>query len=354
MLIDEATIEVQAGRGGDGAVSFRREAYVPKGGPDGGDGGDGGSVYLEATRGVDTLLDMAGRHHWRADDGKAGRGKSRTGGKGKDLVIRVPPGTMVHDAADGMMLADLAAVGDRLCAAKGGRGGFGNEHFKSATNQVPRRATPGQPGEQRSLDLVLKLIADVGLIGKPNAGKSTLLAHISRATPRIADYPFTTLEPQLGIAEITGHRRIVLADIPGLIEGAHRGAGLGLTFLRHIERTRLLVHVLEIDPLDGSDVVDNFHAINDELRRYSPTLADKPQIVALNKMDALPEGDRQTAVELVQQAIGRTVKPISAVSGVGCEALLKTCWGRLEWAKNQQPVAEARREGPAAPQRETS
>lgn len=354
MLIDEATIEVRAGRGGDGIVSFRREAYVPKGGPDGGDGGNGGSVYLEATRGVDTLLDMAGKHHWRADDGKAGQSKSRTGSKGRDLVIRVPAGTMVYDAADGAMLADLAAIGDRVCAAKGGKGGFGNEHFKGPTNQVPRQATAGKPGEERTLDLVLKLIADIGLIGKPNAGKSTLLSRISRATPRIADYPFTTLEPQLGITEITGHRRMVVADIPGLIEGAHRGAGLGHTFLRHIERTRLLVHVLEIDPMDGSDVVENFRAINDELRQYSPALAEKPQIVALNKMDTLPEADRQTAVELVQQAIGKTVKPISAVSGYGCEELLKTCWGRLEWVKDQEPATEGGHEGDEARGHEVS
>lgn len=333
MLIDEARIEVFAGRGGDGMVGFRREAYVPKGGPDGGDGGDGGSVYLEATAGIDTLLDMAGRHHWRADDGQPGRSKNCTGRKGGDLVIRVPPGTMVHDAADGRLLADLAAPGQRVCVAGGGKGGFGNEHFKGPTNQVPRQATPGKPGEHRTLDLLLKLIADIGLVGKPNAGKSTLLARVSRATPRIADYPFTTLEPQLGIAEISGHRRMVLADIPGLIEGAHEGAGLGHTFLRHIERTRLLVHVLEIEPMDGTDVVENFNAINHELQEYSPTLANKPQIVALNKMDLMTEADRQTAVELVQQAIGKTVKPISAVSGYGCDELLKTCWARLEWAK---------------------
>jgi len=346
MLIDEATIEVRAGRGGDGIASFRREAYVPKGGPDGGDGGDGGSVYLEAVAGVDTLLDMAGRHHWRAQPGQPGRSKSRTGRKGEDLVVRVPVGTMVHDAADGKMLADLDAPGRRVRVARGGKGGFGNEHFKGPTNQVPRHATPGGEGEARTLDLVLKLIADVGLVGKPNAGKSTLLSRLSRATPRIADYPFTTLEPQLGIAEISGHRRMVLADIPGLIEGAHRGAGLGHTFLRHIERTRLLVHVLEIDPSDGGDPVDNFHAINNELRLHSTTLAAKPQVVALSKMDLLSEGDRQAAVDLVQQAIGKTVKPISAASGLGLAELLRTCWARLEWAKGQES-AEAEAPGEA-------
>lgn len=330
MLVDQAIIEIYAGRGGDGIVSFRREKYVPKGGPDGGDGGRGGSVYLEAAENVDTLLDMAGRHHWRADNGEDGRSKSRSGSAGDDLTIRVPPGTIIYDYETGELIDDLDAVGKTLCAAEGGRGGFGNEHFKTATKQTPREATPGEPGEHKRIRLELKLIADVGLIGKPNAGKSTLLSRISRATPRIADYPFTTLEPQLGIAELPGHRRLVMADIPGLIEGAHSGAGLGHAFLRHIERTRMLVHVLEIEPMDNSQVADNFHIINEELKQHSDVLAAKPQIVVINKLDLVGgEEDHQTAVELISEAIGRPVLPISAATGAGCADLLEACWKQL-------------------------
>jgi len=334
MLVDEATIHVQAGRGGDGAVSFRREAYVPKGGPDGGDGGDGGSVYLQATAGVDTLLDMAGRHHWRAEPGRPGRGKSQFGRAGDDLTIPVPPGTLVYDDEAGDLLADLDEPGRTLLVARGGKGGWGNEHFKSPTNQTPRTATSGEPGEHRRLRLELKLIADVGFVGKPNAGKSTLLARLSRAMPRIADYPFTTLEPQLGIAALSGDRRLVLADIPGLIEGASDGAGLGHAFLRHIERTRILVHVLEVEPTDGSDPVDNFHVINRELARHSAALAAKPQLIALNKLDLYPtEDDRRTAVELIRQALDRPVIPISAATGLGTQALLEACWPHVAEAR---------------------
>jgi len=330
MLVDQAVIEVFGGRGGDGLVSFRREAFVPKGGPDGGDGGKGGSVILRASNEVDTLLDMAGRHHWKAREGQNGRSKSRTGADADDLVIRIPPGTIIYDADTGDLLDDLDAIGKQYIAARGGKGGKGNEHFKSATRQTPRDATPGEPGQHRRLRLELKLIADVGLIGKPNAGKSTLLSRLSRATPRIADYPFTTLEPQLGIAELSGFRRLVIADIPGLIEGAHGGAGLGHAFLRHIERTRILVHVLEIEPMDNSQVADNFHAINEELRQHSQVLADKPQIVAINKLDLVGgEEDHQTAVELISEAIDRPVLPISAATGAGCQPLLEACWKQL-------------------------
>jgi len=333
MLIDHAVIYVRAGRGGDGVVSFRREAYVPKGGPDGGDGGDGGDVILQATPGVDTLLDMAGRHHWKATPGQPGHGKSQSGGRGQDLVIALPPGTLVYDDEAGTLVADLDTPGKRVIAAAGGRGGFGNEHFKTATHQAPREATPGQPGEEKRLRLELKLIADVGLIGKPNAGKSTLLAQVSRARPKVADYPFTTLEPKLGIAELPGFRRLVLADIPGLIEGAHTGAGLGHDFLRHIERTRVLVHVLEVEPADESDPVDNYHMINRELAEHSPALAAKPQIIALNKMDLhTGEGDQRTAVELVSQALGKPVHPVSAATGEGTRDLLEACWNHLNTA----------------------
>lgn len=331
MLVDQAIIHVQAGKGGDGAASFRREAYVPKGGPDGGNGGNGGHVILRATAGVDTLLDMAGRHHWRAQPGQPGRNKSCTGAAGDDLVIDVPPGTLVYEDETGLLLDDLDAPGKTLLAARGGRGGFGNEHFKNATNQTPRQFTCGEPGETKRLRLELKLIADVGLIGLPNAGKSTLLSRLSAARPKIADYPFTTLEPQLGIAELSDLRRIVIADIPGLIEGAHGGAGLGHAFLRHIERTRILVHLLELEPADGSDPIANFHTINRELAEYSTVLAEKKQIVAINKIDLLGgEEDWHTAMRMMHDELGVATLAVSAATGTGTGELLETCWKTLE------------------------
>lgn len=332
MLIDSSTIDVRSGKGGDGCVSFRREKYIPKGGPDGGDGGHGGSVILVASPEVQTLLDFAGRHHWHAPSGQPGGPKSRHGRDGEDLHVKVPPGTLVYDAESDELLADLDAPGKQWVAARGGKGGFGNEHFKGPQNQTPREAEPGEPAEQRVLRLELKLIADVGLIGKPNAGKSTLLSRVSRARPKVADYPFTTLEPQLGIAELEGgSRRIVMADIPGLIERAHEGRGLGVRFLRHIERTRVLVHLLEVEPGDGSDPVSNYHAIRHELAAYAPALASKPELVALSKMDLLPsEADRATAVELVEEALGKRVWPISAATGLGVAALLEACWPMVE------------------------
>jgi GTP-binding protein len=331
MIVDQATIQVRSGRGGDGCVSFRREKFIPKGGPDGGDGGDGGSVYLLAEPGVDTLLDFTGRHHWFAEDGKPGQGKQMFGRSGKDLEIKLPPGTEVYDDATGELIVDLNAKGMRFCIAEGGKGGLGNEHFKTATNQVPQESTPGGESVERTLRLELKLIADIGLLGMPNAGKSTLLSAISRARPKIADYPFTTLEPNLGIAELSGARRLVFADIPGLIEGAHAGQGLGDRFLRHVERTRLLVHLLEIEPTDGSDPVDNFRVINAELAGYSKLLAEKPQIVVLSKMDLLvSEEDRRTAAELVEHELGIRPLLISSASRLGLEELLEACWDKLK------------------------
>ncbi|QNN21414.1 GTPase ObgE [Planctomycetales bacterium ZRK34] len=330
MLVDRAVIFIRGGKGGDGMFSLRREAYVPKGGPDGGDGGKGGHVILLATTGVDTLLDMAGKHHWYAPNGQPGKGKSMTGRDGEDLIIQVPPGTLVYDNETGLLLDDLDAPDKQMIAARGGRGGFGNEHFKSATNQVPRQTTPGEPGEEKTLRLELKLIADIGLIGKPNAGKSTLLSRLSKARPKIADYPFTTLQPQLGIAELIGYRRLVIADIPGLIEGAAGGAGLGHDFLRHIERTRILVHLLELEPSDGSDPFDNYRVIRRELDGYSHLLAEKPEIVAVNKADLLggPE-DAATAVSMLEAELKRPVIAISAATGVGCNDLLEACWTQL-------------------------
>jgi GTP-binding protein len=330
MLIDSATIIVRSGRGGDGNVSFRREKYIPKGGPDGGDGGDGGSVILEASHNVDTLMDFSGRHHWYAENGESGGRKQQIGKDGEDLVIALPPGTLIYDADTDELIADLDHLGKRIVIAEGGKGGLGNERFKSATNQTPREATPGEPAVQRHLRLELKIIADIGLIGLPNAGKSTLLSRISKATPKIADYPFTTLEPNLGIAELSNGRRIVFADIPGLIEHAHEGQGLGTRFLRHVERTRLLVHLIDIDPADASDPAENYRIIRNELAAYSQTLADKPELVVLSKMDlAGGDEDRDAAVELFGKALNRPVLTISSASGVGLTELLEACWEKL-------------------------
>jgi GTP-binding protein len=292
MLIDRATIFVRSGRGGHGCVSFRREKFVPKGGPDGGDGGDGGDVILVGDGGLSTLLPLTPRPHFRATNGRPGEGSSRHGARGEDRIVKVPVGTLVYDTEADVLVADVCAEGQRIVIARGGRGGFGNEHFKGPTNQTPREATNGGDWEERTLRLELKLIADVGLVGLPNAGKSTLLRAVSRATPRVADYPFTTLSPYLGITELPGDRRLVVADIPGLIEGAAEGAGLGHDFLRHIERTELLVHVLDIAPFDESDPVENYRAIRGELEAYSAELAAKRELVALNKIDLVPEPDR--------------------------------------------------------------
>ncbi len=340
MIIDQAHIHVQSGKGGDGAVSFRREKYINRGGPDGGDGGNGGSVILIADPQVDTLLDFAGRHHWHAQDGQPGASKQCHGRNGADLEIHLPPGTLVYDDAGGELMVDMDEPGKRFTIAQGGRGGFGNEHFKSATHQVPREATPGEPSQAFDLRLELKLIADVGLIGKPNAGKSTLLSRISRATPKIADYPFTTLEPNLGIAELPGSRRMVFADVPGLIEGASDGAGLGMRFLRHVERTRVLVHLLEVQPLDGSDPVANYQAIRRELASYSPLLAEKHEIVALSKMDLLPAAEGAVIVQRVAADLGRPVMAVSAASGQKLNELLEACWRLLgpdEHTQSQSP-----------------
>ena len=330
MLIDSAIIFVRSGKGGDGCLSFRRAKFEPKGGPDGGDGGNGGSVVLVATAGVDTLLDLSGRHHHHAEDGQAGQGKQRHGRKGADLEVPVPPGTLIYEEPDGTLVDDLAQAGRRLVMARGGKGGFGNEHFKSPTNQAPRQTTAGEPAVGRTLRLELKLIADVGLIGKPNAGKSTLLSRVSGARPKIADYPFTTLEPNLGIAELSSDRRLVIADVPGLIEGAATGHGLGIEFLRHIERTRVLVHLIEVDPVDGSDPVQNYHTICNELASYSPQLAVKPQLLALAKMDLMPTEERRAeAVKSIQKATGVRTLPVSSVCGIGLRALLESCWKRI-------------------------
>ena len=336
MFVDEAIIEVHAGNGGDGCVSFRREKYVPKGGPDGGDGGDGGNVVFLADPNKDTLLDFSGRHHWRAKRGQPGMGKKMAGLSGHDLLIRVPPGTLIFDCDHQILLADLDSPEKRVVIARGGKGGRGNWHFKSSTNQAPRYAEKGTEGQHRKLRLELKLIADIGLVGMPNAGKSTLLRAISAARPKVADYPFTTLDPQLGIVELGPDRRMVVADIPGLIEGAQHGAGLGHEFLRHVERTKIIVHMLDLYPMDGSDPAENYRKIRRELEAFSPALAQKREIVAANKMDLAT--DDTALVHLCRQLPGQEVFAISAVSRQGVEDLLEALWRMLQEIKSQKPI----------------
>jgi GTPase len=336
VFVDEAVIHVKAGDGGDGCVSFRREKYVPKGGPDGGDGGDGGSVILEADNNKNTLMDFAGRHHWKAKRGTAGMGKKMAGVGGDDLLIHVPPGTLVFDAELGVLLADLDAAGKQVVAARGGKGGRGNWHFKSANHQTPRFAEPGTDGQERMLRLELKLIADVGLVGMPNAGKSTLLRSVSAARPKVADYPFTTLDPQLGIVELDGDRRLVLADIPGLIEGAGRGLGLGHAFLRHIERTRVIVHLLDLYPLDGSDPAENYHVIRRELEAFSPALAAKREVIVANKMDLAI--DNSALDHLRAELPDKEVRAISGVSRLGVEDLMDYLWRIVHRQMEAEPA----------------
>jgi GTP-binding protein len=319
MFVDEVTVRFEAGKGGDGCVSFRREKYVPLGGPDGGDGGDGGSVILFAREGVDSLAMLAHKKSWKAESGQQGTGANCHGASAKDLTIAVPPGTVIIDAEHGNVLRDLAKEGDQAIVARGGKGGKGNNRFKTATNRAPRQSTPGEPGEIRMVRLELKLIADVGLVGLPNAGKSTLLSRLSRARPEIAAYPFTTKHPNLGRVQIDADRAFVMADIPGLIEGAHAGAGLGHEFLRHIERTGILVHLVEPEPMDGSDAIGNYQTIRGELQQYSAELAARQEITVVSKAD-LPQAEdvRLRLAEL----LGRDVLLISAVTGLGLNQLV--------------------------------
>jgi GTP-binding protein len=333
-FIDDVTVSVASGRGGDGLVSMRREKFVAFGGPNGGDGGRGGDVVLVADRNLGTLLDHRMRRQYRAEDGQPGGSSNRTGRAGESIEIRVPIGTVVTDTAEpGAPLADLTRDGERLPVARGGRGGRGNTRFKTSTRQTPDFAEPGKPCEQRKLRLSLKLLADVGLVGFPNAGKSTLLGRISGARPRVAAYPFTTLIPALGVAEVD-YRRFVVADIPGLIEGASQGAGLGDRFLRHIERTRVLVHLLDCGAalLEERDLLTDYEKIRTELGAYEPTLLEREEIVALNKVDVVSDSGWLDALEKELTARGRTVLRISGVTGEGIPELLAACIGALDAA----------------------
>ena len=329
MFVDRVQIEVAAGNGGRGCKSFRREKYVPLGGPDGGNGGDGGSVIMRAQAGVDSLAPLAHRKQWRAPSGDSGGPTNCHGRMAEDLVLLVPPGTVVIDETTGLVLKDLATPGDTIVAAKGGQGGWGNLHFKSSTNRAPRETTPGEQGEARRLLLELKVIADVGLVGKPNAGKSTLLSRLSRARPEIADYAFTTKKPMLGIVAVSRDRSFVLADLPGLIEGAHAGIGLGHEFLRHVERAGILVHVIEPSPVDGSDPLMNYRAIRDELVRYDERLGRRPEIVVVSKAE-LP--DAESIRETLAAQIGGNVIAVSAVTGQGLDRLLHAIVAQLDAA----------------------
>ncbi len=332
MFVDRVQIEVEAGAGGNGCSSFRRERYIPKGGPDGGDGGDGGSIIIVAEEGVNSLVQLAHQHHWRGKRGSHGSGANRTGRKGEDMVIKVPPGTVVIDAKEDFVLKDLAKDGDQLVAARGGKGGRGNLSFKSSTNRAPRECQPGDPGEKRLLTLELKSIADVGLIGKPNAGKSTLLSRLSRARPEIADYPFTTKFPNLGQVQIDMDTSFILADIPGLIEGAAEGVGLGHEFLRHVERAGLLVHLVEPAPIDGTDPMENYQSIRKELEAYNPKLAARPEVTCVTKAE-LPGAEEFR--ETLQKELGRDVLLISAVTGQGLNEMIRQVAQQLEAAKNE-------------------
>ena len=331
VFIDQARIFVQAGAGGNGCVSFRREKYVPHGGPDGGDGGDGGSVFLEVSASLSTLSAFRYKRQFRADRGRHGQGANKAGRNGKDLLLLVPPGTIVVE--DDLLLADLLKPGTRWMAAQGGRGGRGNSHFATSTHQTPMDAEPGQPGQERWLSLELKLLAEVGLIGFPNAGKSTLISRISAARPKIADYPFTTLTPNLGVVGLSGHRTFVVADIPGIIEGAHQGKGLGLRFLQHVERTRLLAFLV---PLDAQDPQAVYEGLRKEIRLYSDALYQKPHVVVLSKRDLLPAGDPLPALELDD---ARGVVTVSSAAGTGLEELKEYLWKAVSEVRGVEAAA---------------
>lgn len=340
-FVDEATIRVKAGNGGHGCLSFRREKYVPRGGPDGGDGGDGGDVYLVADDAANTLADFRVSRKFRAENGESGAGRNRTGKSGTDLEIVVPCGTVVHDVDTGELIGDLTEAGQRLRVAEAGRGGLGNTRFKSSVNRAPRKTTRGTEGEARHLKLELKLLADVGLLGLPNAGKSTLIRAMSAAKPKVADYPFTTLEPSLGVVSVGPLQSFVMADVPGLIEGAAEGAGLGIRFLKHLQRTSLLLHVVDVAPPEGTpDARAGFEAIGKELGRFSPELAAKPRWLVVNKVDLLPAAEVSSAVDTLVRGLGwdGPVYAVSALSGRGTGELAQGVMRYLEGVRKARRV----------------
>jgi GTP-binding protein len=326
MLIDHCTIFVRSGKGGNGCVSLCREKYRPKGGPNGGDGGCGGDVVLVGDQSVSTLLSLTPRPHYRAKNGMPGLGSSMNGAAADHTLIAVPLGTIAVDRETGETLVEITTHGEQVIVAKGGVGGYGNEHFKSSTNQTPREAMPGGDWQERTLDLELKLLADVGLVGLPNAGKSTLLSAVSAARPKVADYPFTTKSPHLGIAELPGERRLVIADLPGLIEGAAGGAGMGHDFLKHVERNAVILHVLDAMPIDGTNPVDNWKLIRGELDAFGDVLTDKPEIIMLNKCDLIDEDTTQEIVAALKSAGGTPVLAASGVTGQGVDRVLEAIW----------------------------
>jgi GTP-binding protein len=358
MFVDDVDIEVTAGDGGNGCLSFRREKYVPRGGPDGGDGGAGGSVYVVAAATKNTLVDFRFHPEFKARKGQHGQGSNRTGSTGHDLDVEVPVGTLVFEKADdGTLteLADLVEEGQRVLVAKGGRGGRGNARFVSSTNRAPRRTEPGEAGEEKALHLRLKLIADVGLVGFPNAGKSTLISRISAARPKIANYPFTTLVPNLGVVTMSGDRSFVVADVPGLIEGAHEGHGLGDQFLKHIERTKVLVHLVDLSSESGRDPVEDFEIIRRELKSYSAEVFAKPQITVANKMDALDEPDRLKRLEAHLKKKKLPLLKISGATGAGVDKLLEAMWKALAGpGRSKDRPLRTRRGGSSGPPETTA
>ncbi|MBM3519994.1 MAG: GTPase ObgE [Alphaproteobacteria bacterium] len=343
-FLDQAKVYVRSGDGGAGSVSFRREKFIEMGGPDGGDGGRGGDVFVEAVDGLNTLIDYRYQQHFKAGTGGHGMGRMRAGANASDSVLKVPAGTQIMAEDNETLIADLVRVGDRVQIARGGNGGFGNAHFKSATNRAPRHANPGQTGEERWIWLRLKLIADAGLVGLPNAGKSTLLAAVSAARPKIADYPFTTLEPQLGVVRVGG-ASFVLADIPGLIEGAHEGHGLGTRFLGHIERCAVLLHLIDAT---GEDPVIAYRTIRRELKAYSKALAAKPEIIAFNKTDAVPAKELSRKIATFRRSLRKTPVAISAATGAGVAAAMKALLTRIEADRRRLRALTAEEEDEAA------
>lgn len=333
MFIDEAKIHVAGGDGGNGCLAFRREKFVPRGGPSGGDGGRGGSVFLESTEHLNTLLKFRYKREFTAERGRHGEGSNKHGRDGGDLAIQVPVGTIVYDEASGDKLWDFDAPGQQFLAAAGGRGGRGNARFATSVHQAPRKTEPGKPGDARGLRLELKLLADVGLVGFPNAGKSTLISRLSAARPKIADYPFTTLEPHLGVVALDLDRTFVMADIPGLIEGAHLGKGLGIRFLKHVERTRLLLHLIDVASPAGGDPGEDYRVLMAELESFSPALTSKPMLIVASKVDAKGDGERLESLRRFAQREGKPLVEISGVTGEGLEDLKRAVWSALEELK---------------------